>query len=72
MDTNIYWLRQYAQARLEEARADSARDMLLASVRTRRRDVLALVGAALIRLGGWLRRRHGPRRPARQPVPGLS
>jgi hypothetical protein len=71
METNSYWLKQYADAKLEEARADGARDMLLASIRTPAPDLLAVVGGALIRIGRRLRRRPGARRPARLSAPGL-
>jgi hypothetical protein len=69
MDTNLYWLRAYADARLEQARAHCARESLLASVRRSPHGVLAKVGATLIRIGNWLRHRSDARRA---PVPGLS
>jgi hypothetical protein len=62
MDVDIYTLKQFAEARLAEARAQSARRALLHSIDRPRVPARAVVGAALIRVGRWLLRREGPGR----------
>ena len=59
---NIYVLERLVEAKLAEARAESARQALVASVRAGRPDRRAVIGLALIRTGRWLRRRAIHRR----------
>ena len=62
MDINVYVLERLVEERLIAARAASAREALLASVRPQRPDLRALIALALIRTGRWLRRRAIHRR----------
>ena len=62
MDMNVYILERLVEERLIAARAASAREALLASVRLQRPDLRALIGLRLIRAGRWLRRRAIQRR----------
>ncbi len=72
MDMNLYWVEKHVTSKLAEARADSARQALLASLRARRPGALASLGLTLIRIGRWLRHRGSPRRRAgRVPLPSL-
>jgi len=59
MDVDIYMLKWLAEARLAEARAQSARQALIRSVGGARWSARAVAGAALIKAGRWLRRREG-------------
>jgi len=68
MDWNVYVLEQQVAMRLEAARAHSAHASLVASLRPRRVDALALLGLGLIKLGRLVRRRSARRRTARGPV----
>jgi hypothetical protein len=73
MCVDTYVMERMVESRLAEARARSARYALLASLRPQRRNVLAVVGLALIRAGRWLGGRHPVRRrDARLPSPSLS
>ena len=65
MEVDVDTLRWLAESRLAEARAHSARDALLRSLRAERGSVLAAAGFALIKTGRWLRRR--PARARRGP-----
>jgi hypothetical protein len=67
MDWNVHALEQLVAMRLEEARARSAHAALVASLRPRRVDVLAVVGLGLIKLGRFVQRRGGVRRRAARP-----
>ena len=64
MDWNVYALEQLVAMRLEEARARSAHASLVASLRPRRVDALAVLGLGLIKLGRFVQRRGGVRRRA--------
>jgi hypothetical protein len=62
MVVDIYMLKWLAEARLAEARAQSARQALLRSIGSARTPMRTAVAAALIRAGRWLRRRERPAR----------
>ena len=62
MDWNVHALEQLVAMRLEEARARSAHSSLVASLRPRRVDAVALLGLGLIKLGRFVQRRGGVRR----------
>ena len=64
MDWNVHALEQLVAMRLEEARAQSAHASLVASLRARRVDALAVLGLGLIKLGRFVQRRGGVRRRA--------
>ena len=64
MDWDVYALEQLVAMRLDEARARSAHASLVASLRGRRIDALALLGLGLIKLGRFVQRRGGVRRRA--------
>jgi hypothetical protein len=69
MDWNVYALEQLVATRLKEARARSAHASLVASLRPRRVDALAVLGLGLIKLGRFVQRRGGVRRrTARAPA----
>ena len=73
MDVETYVMERLVESRLAEARARSARDALIASLRPPRPRVLAVVGLTLIRIGRKLGgRRAVRRRDARLPRPSLS
>ena len=61
MDCNVHVLEQMVAMRLDEARAQSAHASLVASLRPRRLDALALLGLGLIKLGRFFLRRGGVR-----------
>ena len=65
MDWNVYALEKLVAMRLAEARTRSAHASLVASLRPRRVDALALLGLGLIKLGRLVRRRGARRRSAR-------
>lgn len=56
MDGNLYAVEKMAAQRLLELRAARAHAALLASTRTERVGVAAVVGGVLIRAGEWLAR----------------
>ena len=64
MDWNVHALERLVAMRLEEARARSAHASLVASLRPRRVDTLAVLGLGLIKLGRFVQRRAGVRRRA--------
>jgi hypothetical protein len=64
VDWNVHALEQLVAMRLEEARAWSAHAALVASLRPRRIDALAVLGLGLIKLGRFVQRRGGVRRCA--------
>ena len=64
MDWNVYALEKLVAMRLEEARARSAQASLVASLRPRRVDALAVWGLGLIKLGRFVQRRGVARRRA--------
>jgi len=68
MDFNVYVLERQVAMRLEAARAHSAHASLVASLRPRRVDALALLGLGLIKLGRLVGRRGARRRSARGPA----
>lgn len=59
---DIYVLERLVKTKLAEARAEAAREALVASLRAGRPGLRAVVGLALIRTGRWLRRRAIHRR----------
>ena len=70
---DTYMMERLVEIRLAEARAQSARCALLASLRPHRRNLLAVVGLALIRIGRRLGGRHPEhRRDPIQQSPSLS
>jgi len=72
MDGDTYVMEWIVKTRLAEARAQSARYALVASLRRPRPSVLALAGLALIRIGRWLGgHRTARRRDPRVPSPSL-
>jgi hypothetical protein len=64
MDWNVHLLEKLVAMRLDEARARSAHASLVASLRPRRVEALAVLGLGLIRLGRFVQRRGGVRRRA--------
>jgi len=64
VDLNVHALEQLVAMRLEEARAQSAHASLVASLRPRRVNSLAVLGLGLIKLGRFVQRRGGVRRRA--------
>ena len=64
MDWNVYALEKLVAMRLKEARARSVQASLVASLRPRRADALAVLGLGLIKLGRFVQRRGGVRRRA--------
>jgi hypothetical protein len=73
MCVDTYVIERLVENRLAEARAQSAKYALLASLRPQRRSLLAVVGLALIRVGRRLGGRHPVRRrDARLSSPSLS
>ena len=64
MDWNVHALEQLVAMRLDEARARSAHASLVASLRPRRVDALAVLGLGLIKLGRFVQPRGGVRRRA--------
>jgi hypothetical protein len=73
MCVDTYVMERLVENRLAEARARSAKYALIASLRPQRRNLLAVVGLALIRVGRRLGGRHPVRRrAARLPSPSLS
>lgn len=72
MDTNVYALERRVQERLAQARAEGETAALLASLGVGRASLVAMAGAALIRLGCLLTRHDRARRRTRRPVPSLS
>jgi hypothetical protein len=64
VDWNVHAVEQLVAMRLEEARTRSAHASLVASLRPRRVDALAVLGLGLIKLGRFVQRRGGVRRRA--------
>jgi hypothetical protein len=62
MDWNVYALEKLVAMRLKEARARGAHASIVASLRPRRVDALAVLGLGLIKLGRFVQRRGGVRR----------
>ena len=73
MCVDTYVMERMVENRLAEARAQSAKYALLASLRPSRRGLLAVVGLTLIRVGRSIGGRHTvrPRNP-RLSIPSLS
>ena len=59
MDWNVYALERLVAMTLAEARTRSAHASLVASLRPRRVDALAVLGLGLIKLGRFVQRRGG-------------
>ncbi len=70
MDLNIYVLERQVEMKLAEARASSAREALVSSLRAdRRRPSSVLVAPAVRRVARWLRRRAIRGRSGGLPTP---
>jgi hypothetical protein len=67
MDWNVHALEQLVAMRLEEARARSAHASLVASLRPRRVDALAVLGLGLIKLGRFVHASRWRAAPGRVP-----